>query len=118
MQGPAPYVPDYNRDQDREKDADKDKDMDKDVEKKDKSDRNMKEGDGGTGGEGNESDLHKIPEKGGIPIADIRGHLSREGTTSFKFMVRGGRVYHLRAETAEDRDEWIDAIEAWIDYYQ
>ena len=107
-------------DDENDKGAGKDNNKVNEKEKEKNSDREVEEDDGGTGGRGerNESSLHGIPEKGGIPIADIRGHLSREDTTGFNFTVRSGRVYHLRAESAEDRDEWIDAIEMWVDYFQ
>lgn len=96
-----------------------DEDKDKEQDKGQEEDREAKKDDGDAAGEETtESALDNIPEKGGILIADIRGHLSREDTTGFYFTVRGGRVYHLRAETVEDREDWIDAIEAWIDYYQ
>ena len=43
--------------------------------------------------------------------------MSRKEGTGFTFEVSTGRLYHLRADTAEERDMWIDVLEEWIEFY-
>ena len=88
------------------------------MEKKDKSDRNMKREQWGYRRRRKRKRPSQNSRKRRHTYSRHPGPPKPGRHDEFKFMVRGGRVYHLRAETAEDRDEWIDAIEAWIDYYQ
>jgi hypothetical protein len=72
-----------------------------------------------TPGKDEEKEKEKEKEKGAILITSIRSsNITRKDNNTFSFEVKSGRVYHLRASNAEERDTWVEVLEEWVEFYQ
>ena len=70
-------------------------------------------GEGGRGGNRSYGDPLSAPEKGVINLQLCHKVVSREPVRGHKYVfdvVTSERVYHLNAESADEKDEWIKTL--------